>query len=373
MPDLCGIFLSGMLPVRPAVRRHRGAVRRLILFLLLILLLIVSIVCTISIGSSDIPAMEVFGILTDQIFGGGKELAAGIWETSHYQIVWNIRLPRVLFGVACGAGLSLCGAVMQALVLNPIADPYILGISSGASAGAAWALLMPLPFFSGQYQTTLAALCGAFISSFTVYFMARAAGGGKLQPVSLLLSGTAVNAVMSAVTSFLIFLAKSPESIAAVYNWQMGSLASAQWTTLAFPCIAAGTGLVIFTLLGTKLNLIMMGDEDAAAMGMSVRAFRTGMFFLCSVLVASLVSVTGVIGFVGLVVPHIVRILSGTSDNRIVLPLSALFGGTYLIWADAITRSAFGSAELPIGIITAFVGAPFFLYLMIRKKYGGTG
>ncbi len=362
-----------MFPVKAGAKTGRRSLRQALLFPALAFFLLFSIVYTISIGSSDIPAMEVFGILKDQLFQGGRELAQGAWPVSHYQIVWNIRLPRVLFGVLCGAGLSLCGAVMQALVLNPIADPYVLGISSGASAGAAWALLMPLPFFNGQYQTTLAAMCGALLSSFTVYFMARAAGGGRLRPVSLLLSGTAVNAVMSAVTSFLIFLAKSPESIAAVYNWQMGSLASAQWTTLAFPCAAVCSGLVIFTVLGPRLNLLMMGDEDAAAMGMSVKTFRTMMFFLCSVLVASLISVTGLIGFVGLVVPHIVRILSGTSNNRAVLPLSALFGGAYLIWADAIARSAFGSAELPIGIITAFVGAPFFLYLMIRKKYGGTG
>lgn len=311
--------------------------------------------------------------MKDKIFNGGAGIAGGLWSRPHYQIIWNIRLPRVLFGVFCGAGLAICGAVMQALVLNPIADPYILGVSSGASAGAAWALLMPLPFMAGQYQTTLMALAGALFSSFTVYFMARAAGGGKLQPVALLLSGTAINAVMSAVTSFLIFLAKSPESIAAVYNWQMGSLAPAQWKTLTFPGLTVLAGLCLFIFNAGSLNLLMMGDEDAAALGVAVKAFRSLMFCVCSVIVASLVSVTGLIGFVGLVVPHIVRLLAGTNNNRIVLPLSALFGGTYLIWADAAARSAFGSAELPIGIITAFAGAPMFLYLMVKKRYGGAG
>lgn len=155
-----------------------------------------------------------------------------------FQIVWNIRLPRVLFGLLCGAGLSVCGAAMQALVLNPVGDPYILGISSGASAGAACALLLPISLLSGPFQTTAAAFLGALLSAGTVYFMAKTAGGGMIRPVPLILSGTAVNAVMSAVTSFVIFLAKSPESIAAVYNWQMGSIAAAQWKILLFRQLA---------------------------------------------------------------------------------------------------------------------------------------
>ena len=354
------------------LRRRVGGrrLRGLLLFPILGILLAVSVVCTIRVGSTDIPAGEVFGILWDRIFLGGRGLAEGAWNMSHFQIVWNIRLPRVLFAVICGAGLSVCGAAMQALVLNPIADPYILGISSGASAGAAWALLMPLPFFAGQYQTTAAAFLGAMVSALAVYTMARAAGGGKLSPVPLLLAGTAVNAVMSAVTSFLIFLAKSPESIAAVYNWQMGSIAAAQWRTLLLPAVGTLAGTVIFTCAGRSFNILMMGDEDAAALGLGVRTFRPLMLLISSGVVASLVSVTGIIGFVGLVVPHTARILAGTDDNRLTIPLSALLGGIYLSWADALARSAFGAAELPLGIVTAFAGAPFFLYLLIRNGYG---
>lgn len=351
--------------------QQKRGLRGLLLFLLFLFLLIFSMIDTISIGSANIPFSEVYGILKDQLIGGGKELEAGIWAVPHFQIVWNIRLPRVLFAVFCGAGLSVCGAAMQALVLNPIADPYILGISSGASAGAALALLAPIPLFAGQYQTTVMAFLGAMASAWVVYFMAKMAGGGKLQPVTLLLSGTAVNAVASAVTSFLIFLAKSPESIAAVYNWQMGSIAAAQWRTLFLPALGTLAGTVLFSLCGNQFNMMMMGDEDAAAMGLRVKTFRAVMFVLCSLVVASLVSVTGIIGFVGLVVPHVVRLFARTSDNRVVIPISALLGGTYLVWADALARSAFGAAELPLGIITAFVGAPFFVWLMIRRGYGG--
>ncbi len=342
-----------------------------LLFPALAALLAFSVVAAISIGSTPIPLGEVYGLLKDQLFGAGRELAAGLWSRPHYQIIWNIRLPRVLFAALCGAGLALCGGAMQSLVLNPVADPYILGISSGASAGAAWALLAPLPAFGGQYQTTVMAFAGALASSFTVYFMAKTAGGGHLRPVTLLLSGTAVNAVMSAVTNLLIFLAKSPESIAAVYNWQMGSLASAQWSTLPLPLAGVGAGCVLFTLCGGSFDLLMMGDEDAAALGLAVKRFRAGMFLLCSIVVASLVSVTGIIGFVGLVAPHVTRLLARTSSNRLVLPLSALLGAIYLVWADTLARTLFGGAELPIGIITAFVGAPFFLVLLVRSRKGG--
>ena len=344
-----------------------------LLFPILIAFLLFSMVAVISVGSASIDMGTVYRILVDQLFFKGKGTEAGLWEKSFYQIVWNIRLPRVLFGVCCGAGLSICGAAMQALVLNPIAEPYILGVSSGASAGAAWALLMPIPFFRGQYQTTAMALCGALVAFACVYSMAKIGGGGKIQPMTLLLSGTAVNAVMSAITSLLIFLAKSPESISAVYNWQMGSLAAAQWNTLWIPAVGVLSGCICFTWKSGTFNLMMMGDEDAAAMGVDVKNFRRWMFVVCAIIVASLVSVTGIIGFVGLMVPHIVRLLSGTSNNKVIIPLSAIFGATYLIWADAAARGLFGAAELPLGIITAFVGAPFFFYLMAAKSRGGHG
>lgn len=345
--------------------------RQRLLFPVLTMVLLGSVLWTIHIGSTEIPIKEVFEICMDQFFYGGEGLKAGKWSVPHFQIVWNIRLPRVLFGLLCGAGLSVCGAAMQALVLNPVGDPYILGISSGASAGAACALLLPISLLSGPFQTTAAAFLGALLSAGTVYFMAKTAGGGMIRPVPLILSGTAVNAVMSAVTSFVIFLAKSPESIAAVYNWQMGSIAAAQWKNLALPAAGVLSGTVIFTVCSRYFDMMMMGDEDAAALGLSVKHFRSLMFGFCSIVVASLVSVTGIIGFVGLVVPHMARILSGTSTNRVIIPLSALGGGIYLIWADALARSLFGAAELPLGIVTAFAGAPFFLYLMIRNGYGG--
>lgn len=338
---------------------------------LLIITLIFSIIFTISIGSADVPFDTVYKVLWDIIFNGRKDVDSGLFSTAHYHIIWDIRLPRVLLGALCGAGLAVCGAVMQAIVLNPIADPYILGVSSGASAGAAFALLMPLPNILGNNQVTITAMFGAMLASALVYTMAKLGGGGKLQPITLLLSGTAVNAVMSAITSLLIFMAKSNESIASIYNWQMGSIASAQWSTLLLPTIFVLLGVVIFSLCGNKFNLMMMGDDDAQALGMNVKLFRTLTMIGISIVVSSLVSVTGIIGFVGLTIPHMVRLIFRTSNNKIIIPMSALLGSIFLIYADAGARSLFGAAELPIGIITAFIGAPFFLYLMAKKSYGG--
>ena len=341
------------------------------LFLILALAVAVSLLITVSFGSTELSLQEVYAILYDHLFADDARVHAGVFPLTHLKIVWQIRLPRTIFALLVGAGLSVCGGAMQSLVLNPIADPYVLGISSGASAGAALALLTPISFLAGQRQTTAFAFLGALLSAFTVYYLAKKAGGGKLQPVTLLLSGTAVNAVMSAVTSYLIFRAKSPESIAAVYSWQMGSISAAQWKTLATPAIFVVGGTILFTLMGSRFNIMMMGDEDAAAMGLRVKLFRSTMFLLCSLVVASLVSITGIIGFVGLVVPHVTRLISGTSDNRIIMPMSALLGGIFLLWADAFARCAFGAVELPIGIVTAFIGAPFFMFLMIRSGYGG--
>lgn len=342
------------------------------LFVFLIALMVISVISTVSIGATKIPFQDVYGVIIDKLFNGGAKIAAGMFETSQYKIIWQIRLPRTLFALCVGAGLAVSGAAMQSLVLNPIADPYVLGVSSGASAGAAIALLAPIAFMEGQRQTTAFAFIGALAAAFVVYFLAKRAGGGKLQPVTLLLAGTAVNAVMGAITSYLVFKARSPEGIAAVYNWQMGAIAAAQWKTLTIPAVLVTAGTVAFTCMGSRFNMMMMGDEDAAAMGLRVRLFRSVMFIVVSIVVASLVSITGIIGFVGLVVPHVVRLFSRTSDNRIVMPMSALFGASYIMWADAYARSVHGASELPIGIVTAFIGAPFFMFLMIKNGYGGS-
>jgi iron complex transport system permease protein len=339
------------------------------LFFIMILFLVFSAVMTISIGSARISVGTVYRLLFDHIFNGGKGLNEGLYSISQYQIVWNIRLPRILMGIVVGSGLAMCGVAMQSLLLNPIADPYILGVSSGASAGASLALLFPIRLFVGGYQVVLFAMMGAIAASILVYFMALVGSGGRIQPVILLLSGTAVNAMMSAITSLLIFLAKSNEGIAAVYNWQMGSIASSQWSTLPVSTAAVVLACVVFIIKHQDFNLMMMGEDEANALGLSVHRFRISMALFITFVIASLVAVTGIIGFVGLIVPHMTRFLCKTSDNKVILPFAVILGAIFLIWADAAARGLFGAAEMPIGIVTAFVGGPFFLYLMVRRNH----
>jgi iron complex transport system permease protein len=352
--------------------RDEGA-KPYILLTFLIVLLLLSMVVTVSIGSARIPVDTVYRILTDRLFFGGRGLAEGLYRNSSYQIVWNIRLPRVLMGMTAGSGLAICGVAMQALLLNPIADPYILGVSSGASAGASLSLLFPISLFVGGSQVTIFAMIGAVGASLMVYAMSLAGGGGRVHSITLLLSGMAVNAMMSAITSLLIFLAKSNEGIAAVYNWQMGSIASAQWKTLSTSILSVSLAAVVFLARHRDFNLIMMGEDEANALGLKVNQFRLLMAMFITLVIASLVSVTGIIGFVGLIVPHMARFLCRTSNNKVIFSYSVVIGAIFLIWADALARSGFGAAELPIGIVTAFVGGPFFLYLMIKTNHSREG
>jgi iron complex transport system permease protein len=337
----------------------------------LIILLLLSVVATISIGSANVPIHKVYTVLIDTLFNHKSNLG-DLYTSSDFQIIWNIRLPRVMMGLIVGVGLSICGMAMQALLLNPIADPYILGVSSGASAGASLALLFPISILEGGYQVTAFAMIGALTSSLLVYSMAKIGSGGRIQPVSMLLSGMAVNAMMSAMTSFFIFIAKSNEGIAAVYNWQMGSIASAQWKTLLLPMLAVITAGVVFLIKGQSFHLLMAGEDEANALGLNVSRFRISMTLFIAFVIATLVSVTGIVGFVGLIIPHVTRMLCKSNNSKAVFIYCSILGGMFVMWADAAARGLFGAAEVPLGIITAFIGGPFFLYLMIKKnKKGG--
>ncbi len=338
--------------------------------LILICFLLFSVIATISIGSANIPMDKVYTVMFDTIFHHKSGLGE-LYTTSEFQIIWNIRLPRVLMGLIVGVGLSICGMAMQALLLNPIADPYILGVSSGASAGASLALLFPISLLAGGYQVAAFAMLGALTSSFLVYSMARIGSGGRIQPVSMLLSGMAVNAMMSAMTSFFIFIAKSNEGIAAVYNWQMGSIASAQWKTLLLPAIAVISAGVVFIAKSQSFNLLMAGEDDANALGLNVSRFRLSMTLFISFVIATLVSITGIVGFVGLIIPHVTRMICKSNNSKTIFIYCILLGGIFLMWADAAARGLFGAAEIPLGIITAFIGGPFFLYLMLKKNRKG--
>lgn len=287
-------------------------------------------------------------------------------SVAEISIIRDIRLPRVLMGLAVGAALALSGAVLQGIVRNVLADPYVLGISSGASTGAAGAILFGFGAGAGQYSLPLTAFLGAMGAALLVFWLAHA--GGQITSIRLLLAGIATGYALSAMTSFLIFTSDDAEGSRTVMFWLLGSLSLARWDGLLLAVGAVvALGMVILTLSSRRLDALAVGDETARALGVNPAATRLQLLVVVSLCTGAAVAGAGVIGFVGLVVPHLARRLVGSMHTR-VLPVSALIGAGLLIWADALSRILMQPRELPIGIITALVGAPFLLALL-RRMY----
>lgn len=327
-------------------------------------LLVASITFAVTIGPADLAAVDVWRSIGDHLAallrGEAAQPALGPLRDG---IVWELRLPRVLSAAAVGAGLALCGAVMQSLTRNPLADPYLLGLSSGASLGAVAVLvlgvglLLPVAAFVGALAAMVAAL-------------ALAGSGGAITPGRTVLAGLAVAQLASAGTSFVIFWSATGDSYREILAWLMGSLAGADWRGVGIALGATavlGTGLA---LQGRTLDAFAFGDTAAAALGIDVARTRWVLLTVVALLTGALVAVSGSIGFVGLALPHAVRFVVGTAHRRL-LPLSALVGATFLVWADTAARSAFAPRELPVGIVTAFLGAPVFAVLLWRSRHAG--
>ncbi|WP_301801147.1 iron ABC transporter permease [Nocardioides sp. ChNu-153] len=286
------------------------------------------------------------------------------WERRHDAIVWEIRAPRVVLGAAVGAGLALAGVVLQAMVRNILADPYVLGISSGASCGAAGAILFGVGAGFGDYALQGSAFVGALLASLLVFLVARSSG--RITSVRLLMAGVAVGYALSAATSFLIFASDSAEGSRSVMFWLLGSLGLAAWNgALAVVVVVVAATVAVLAVVGRRLDALVVGDETALTLGVHPERFRTLLLVLVSLVVGVLVAMAGSIGFVGLVVPHLARRLVGGA-HRAVVPVAALLGAVLLVWADVLARTLLAPQEIPIGIITALVGAPFLLLLVRR-------
>lgn len=328
----------------------------------LLLMVLLSAALCVGIGPVTIPPGTVVGIIASNV-GLPVEQTRSEADVA---IVWNMRLPRVLLGIAVGAGLALCGAALQAMVRNILADPYILGISGGASTGAAGALLFGFAAGAGQYALPFSAFLGALIASLLVFFLARA--NGQVTSVRLLLAGIAVGYALSACTSFLIFASDNAEGSRSVMFWLLGSLSLARWDVfLGVVMILVVGSLAILLSWSRRLDALSIGDETARSLGVSPMRTRIQILVVVSLCTGAAVAAAGAIGFVGLVVPHLARRLVGAAHSR-MLPVAALLGAGLLIWADAGARVLMQPRELPIGIITAMIGAPF-LILLIRRTY----
>ncbi|TFB75372.1 iron ABC transporter permease [Cryobacterium glaciale] len=275
-------------------------------------------------------------------------------------IVWQLRLPRVLTAALVGAGLALSGAVMQSVTRNPLADPYLLGLSSGASVGAVCVVILGVGF-----ALPAAAFAGALLALIATLSIARV--GGTITPVRAVLAGLAIAQLAGALTSFIIFWAAKGDSYREILNWLLGSVAGATWESVAIAATAVavvGTGIL---LSATRLDAFAFGDTSAASLGINVNRTRWALLGSVALLTGAMVAVSGSIGFVGLILPHLVRGISGPGHRRL-LPLVAVCGGLFLVIADTLARTVFDPRELPVGIITAFIGVPVFILLIKRKK-----
>lgn len=287
----------------------------------------------------------------------------GTWSTDI--IVNHQNLPRVMFGIFVGAGLAVTGAVMQALFRNPLATPYILGLSSGASLGAALAILFSIPFIPLAIAQPFMAFVLCFATTILVYMISRA-GGSVIKTETLVLAGVAVSSLISAIVSFLTYIAPS-EEMGSIVFWSMGSLGTITWEEIAIGAPIIVVGILIMLMESRNLNAMMLGDAHAMDLGVDVKRTRLLVLMVSSVVVAACVCFVGTIGFVGLVIPHIIRLVLGP-DNRMIIPISAIGGGAFLIICDYIAHFvAPYYGVLPIGVVTSLIGAPFFIYLLCRK------
>ncbi|MFH5909802.1 FecCD family ABC transporter permease [Clostridium perfringens] len=340
--------------------------KKVFIAVLLILLFISSIILGISFGAVDIPPYDVYRVFLYKVFGIKIGNLDEILNSTLFDIIWGVRMPRVLLGAFAGMALAMVGVIMQATIQNPLGDPYILGLSSGASLGATFSILIGFSGVLSSFGAPLGAFLGALMASIFVYFLARI--GGRITPFKMILAGMVISSICSSLTSLIIFLSKDNEGIRTVNFWMMGSLAGAELSNIVLPIAISVIPLIYFFTQYRNLNLMVLGDETSITLGLNIEKHRKIYMILSSLITGVIVSVCGTIGFVGIMIPHIVRLIFGT-DHKTLLPFSALVGAIFLIWADVIARCAITNMELPIGIITSVIGAPFLLWLMVK----GTG
>ena len=280
-------------------------------------------------------------------------------------IVLVLRLPRVCLGLVVGASLAICGVTMQALVRNNLADPFILGVSSGAAAFATLGMLFGVFSFLGTYSLSISAFIGAAVTIIFVYVLSRVRG--RINITQLLLSGVAVSMIMDGLTSVIKLGAPNALGLHNAEFWMSGSLASAKWAYLKLPLIVLILCMAFLLLNYRGLNLLLLGDDNAGALGINVRLLQKELILVASLMAGVTIAVSGTIGFVGLMVPHFTRLLVG-GDHRKVLPIAALLGGILVVWVDVAARLIIAPEELPVGILTAIIGGPIFIVLLKRSN-----
>ncbi|MFJ6797112.1 FecCD family ABC transporter permease [Streptomyces sp. NPDC091268] len=333
-----------------------------LLFVALCVALVLSLLCGTAMGASGLSWGEALRFLWAGLSGGSIAQDEG----PAYTIVWELRFPRAVLAAVVGAGLSAIGVAVQAMVRNALADPFVLGISSGAAVGANAVLLFGAFGALGLWALSTAAFLSALLAMTLVYAIARTADG--LTPLRLVLTGTAMYYGFSAVTTFMVFAAERGEAARSAMMWLLGSLGGAGWASVPIAAGAVLAGLAHLTVSARRLNALAMGDETAAALGVDAGKLRKELFLVCAAVTGAVVAVSGAIGFVGLMVPHAARMLVG-ADHRRLLAIAPLAGAVLLIWVDILSRVVLAPVELPLGVLTAAIGVPCFVLLMRRRSY----
>ena len=343
--------------------KNKNTKHGLILFILFISLLFLILLFS-TIGTANISVLDSLKIILSKIPLFRNLVNISNIDKSYEAIIWSIRLPRVLLGVLVGASLSMAGASFQGMFKNPMADPYVIGISSGAALGATIAIILKMDIvFLGISSISIFAFIGSLLSVFMVYNIARIKN--KIPVTVLLLSGVAISQFLTAIISLLMVIYN--KDMTRIIYWTLGSLAGKGWEPLFRICLPSIASMLSINFFARDLNIMLTGEESAKSLGVNVEKSKICILLLCSLMTSMVVSISGIIGFVGLIIPHIVRLIVGP-DHRILLPASALVGGIFMIFADTIARTIISPMEIPVGIITALFGGPFFVYLLKTKK-----
>ena len=326
----------------------------------LCLILCISLVTALQFGAKFISLDQIISALMSMI---DANTTASMTDT----IITDIRLPRLIYSVLTGIGLSLVGLLMQTVTRNALADPYVLGVSSGASTGAVFAIIMGgLPFL-GQYNTPIFAALGAALSIILVLLCV----GKSNSPVKLILIGMGMTGVFSALTMMIIYGAKHEAQVRSAMFWLLGSFAGIQWSDLPLTAIIITLFMLYIYTFNQDLDVLLLGNHEAAQMGLSVKQLQLSIVIISSIVIATLVSKVGVVGFIGLIIPHLARIIGGPKHKHTLL-FSALIGSIVMIWSDVLSRALYSPEEIPIGVLTSLLGAPLFIWIIMnRYKHNG--
>ena len=339
------------------IQEYRTSILKKVVFIIVCCVAaVVAAGFALGIGTYPIGFFRCYEVLWDHITGNVTN------KMLDYFVV-DGRLPRIVLAVLTGIGLAVCGCVMQSIMKNPLADPYTTGISSGAGFGATIAITADITILGGAYAVVGNAFIFALIPMAVIILVSKI---NNSSPTTMIMAGIAVMYIFNAVSTVFKLWA-DPDNLSALYKWQVGTMGSATWGDITLIFVIVVAGVVLMQLFARKLNILSTGDDNAKAMGLNVDQMRRLLLVAITVVVATVVSFTGLIGFVGLVAPHVARIFVG-SDNRFLIPASGVFGAALLVVADLIGRTVISPATLEVGVITAFLGGPLFLYLVIRQK-----